>query len=626
MAVTIGSNLAAQRVIRNLAASEDSVVRASERLSSGQRINRASDDAAGLAIASTLNSLGRIHSQAIRNINDGVSLLSIAEGAAQELKGILTRVTELAEQSANGTYGNTQRQGLDNEVNALQNEYNRIVTSTQFNGINIFDSNTNPLVLQVGTNSSGTLTLSLAAESASQRGDGTFSLAGTPAAGYDYQGPDNILAGDFNNDGKTDLLVTDSAYVTDLLLGNGNGTFGARTNVGSVSSSPYGTTVADFNGDGNLDFAVADSVANRIKVYRGNGNGTFQVPLSYDGGTEGALYGQGSYDFNGDGRLDLLTTSFADNNFGVLLGNGDGTFGTRISTTGGNSAGPVVADFNGDHVMDVLRVFADAVYMHSGNGNGTFGAGISTFFGGNLAGLTSADINSDGKADLIGLNTFSTTLFYSLGNGNGTFGAAINRSYTSASAPYILDLNGDQRLDILYQAVGSGQIQTILGNGNGTFLSTVSSVSGVAMTRNTIGDFNGDGLYDVVSLSGANDTFNVFTANSSGTQPIGITTISGLSVSSRTNALSTLMAAKSYLDDVNTVVGVYGANLSRLRAASAVVSTLGLNSKAAESRIRDADIAIESSNLIRSQIVQQTAAAVLAHANLEPQLVVTLLS
>lgn len=120
-----------------------------EKLSSGQRINRAADDAAGLAIADKLRADARLASVAIRNANDGVSLARIADDALSEIGNMLTRMGELAEQSSNGVYTNAQRSALASEFNALGSEIQRIAETTEFNSINLL-SNSSNVSLQVG--------------------------------------------------------------------------------------------------------------------------------------------------------------------------------------------------------------------------------------------------------------------------------------------------------------------------------------------------------------------------------------------------------------------------------------------------------------------------------------------
>jgi flagellin len=138
--IKIGKNILAENIVRNLTRNATDLSTVFERLSSGQRINKASDDPAGLAIASDLQVRTRIINQGLRNVNDGISFLAIAEGGLESLTEIITRQKELAGQAANGTYSLKQRQALDNEARALTDEYNRIVATTTFNGINVFSA------------------------------------------------------------------------------------------------------------------------------------------------------------------------------------------------------------------------------------------------------------------------------------------------------------------------------------------------------------------------------------------------------------------------------------------------------------------------------------------------------
>ena len=137
MPVTIGSNIAALRIGRLLDESSAALSRNYERLSSGARINRASDDAAGLSVSSALFSKARVLSRAQQNLGDATSLLQIADGALGELSTLVTRMAELAQQAANGTYSSTQRRSLDNEYAQLDREIRRIGASTTFNGLNL---------------------------------------------------------------------------------------------------------------------------------------------------------------------------------------------------------------------------------------------------------------------------------------------------------------------------------------------------------------------------------------------------------------------------------------------------------------------------------------------------------
>ena len=158
-AVSLNSNLAALRAERSLNASSAELSSNLERLSSGKRINQASDDAAGLAVSSTLNATARIHTQAARNVNDGISFLNVADGATSALKDILFRLRELSTQSSNGTLSNAQRQSIDKESQGLQAEYGRILDTTSFNGIRVFGSG--DVVVQAGVGADAALLVKL---------------------------------------------------------------------------------------------------------------------------------------------------------------------------------------------------------------------------------------------------------------------------------------------------------------------------------------------------------------------------------------------------------------------------------------------------------------------------------
>jgi flagellin len=149
MSVNIRTNISSLISQRNVAASTKRLQTAYERLSSGLRINDAKDDAAGLSIAETLKADSRIATVAIRNANDGVSIIGITDGAIGQITNILSRLAELAEQSANGVFSNTQRSALQLEFTALSSEVTRIAETTEFNGLKLLSGGM-VVALQVG--------------------------------------------------------------------------------------------------------------------------------------------------------------------------------------------------------------------------------------------------------------------------------------------------------------------------------------------------------------------------------------------------------------------------------------------------------------------------------------------
>ena len=161
MAIRIFNNPASTNAQRLLGENNNRLAQSVERISSGIRINKASDDAAGLAVSEGLRSDIRALRQAVRNAHDGVSLINIAEGALNEQSSMLIRLRELSSQAATGTVGSTERATIQLEFNALRSEIDRISSTTAFNGQNLVDgslassvSSANQILIQVGTDNS----------------------------------------------------------------------------------------------------------------------------------------------------------------------------------------------------------------------------------------------------------------------------------------------------------------------------------------------------------------------------------------------------------------------------------------------------------------------------------------
>ena len=185
MALTINTNVASLNAQRNLGKSQGALGKSMQRLSSGLRINSAKDDAAGLAISDRMTSQIRGMNQAARNANDGISLAQTAEGALGEVTNILQRMRELAVQSANDTNSDADRTSLQSEVTQLQDELDRIATSTSFNGKNLLDGTLGDSTFQVGANAGQTISFSLESAKSSDLGTAGDVVAGasTTAAG-----------------------------------------------------------------------------------------------------------------------------------------------------------------------------------------------------------------------------------------------------------------------------------------------------------------------------------------------------------------------------------------------------------------------------------------------------------
>ncbi|HDP70608.1 MAG TPA: flagellin FliC [Actinobacteria bacterium] len=177
MGLRINQNIEAINAHRYLTVTASSLAKSMERLSSGLRINRAADDAAGLAISEKLRSQIRGIQQASRNAQDGISLIQTAEGALNETHSILQRMRELAVQAANGTLTDTDRATLQNEVSALIDEVDRISNATEFNTLKLLDGTSATVTLQVGANTGQTIAVALSAADASTLAIGTVDVS-----------------------------------------------------------------------------------------------------------------------------------------------------------------------------------------------------------------------------------------------------------------------------------------------------------------------------------------------------------------------------------------------------------------------------------------------------------------
>ncbi len=641
MAVSIRSNVAALQVQRQLSNTASGVARAFERLSSGMRINRASDDAAGLAVSSVLNAQGREYGQGVRNLNDGLSYYSIADSALGELSNVVIRLKELAQQSANGTYSYAQRSALNVENDKLMSEFNRTVATARFNGVDVLNPLATSFVIHAGVRGSEYLNLSSSTELRRAVGNGSYKMAGS-FTGSQIRGQD--LTADIDGDGNLDIVST-GQYDGDLSVrfGRGDGSFKNVTSLFTITSSETINQIktGDFNGDGKVDIAAVTDQSVLVAYNRSAaGVLSFNVTQVSDQTAKSVAVG----DYNGDGRSDLAKVDGGGLTLSVYLTQSNGSFlktlesDSVLSTNNADTTDMLVSgDFNGDGKADLACALSSgAVDILSGNGLGGFSWASTASGESSIYRLAVGDINHDGLDDLIGTKGGSSPnvlFFKALGGGNFANGVETGNFLADNipnSRTYLRDMNGDGNLDILV-AYGSGtnKFGLALGNGDGTFrdVQAFGNSSLNAINSLLLGDFDKDGVMDVIGNPHEEDTggfgsteLDLFLGSATYTNDI-----EKFDLCTQAHARSAITYLDSLLTRLQNERGSIGAQQSRISAALSVVSAAKLNVTAAASRITDADIAQESSDLVRKQILMQTGASLLAQANQQPQLALSLL-
>jgi hypothetical protein len=386
-----------------------------------------------------------------------------------------------------------------------------------------------------------------------------------PATLYDAGGTSGAygigavaVVADVNGDGKPDIVVTNPGPNTvGVLLGNGDGTFQPAVTYGSGGPVSSSLAVADLTGDGKQDIVVPNwwggggwgNYDGAVDVLMGNGDGTFQPPVSYDAGGWLSI-AVAVADVNGDGKPDIAVANFQGSSVTVLLNNGDGTFRPAVSyPTGVGATAVAIGDVNGDGKPDLVvavhvngNCSGSAVEVLLGNGDGTFQPAVGYDTGGACPGsVTVADVNGDGKLDIVvgnggGKANGDGVVGVLLGNGDGTFqpAQAYDSGGSGAGSVAVADVNGDGNPDIVL-ITGSPEtsnISILLGNGDGTFQSALTYGSGATPVSSiVVADVNHDGNPDLVvgnTTGGNNGDGSVGVLLHTGTTPTTTTLASSM--------------------------------------------------------------------------------------------------
>ncbi|MBV9497010.1 MAG: IPT/TIG domain-containing protein, partial [Acidobacteria bacterium] len=347
--------------------------------------------------------------------------------------------------------------------------------------------------------------------------------------------PTRIAAADFNGDGKKDIVVANlNGSTVSVLFGNGDGTFGTRTNL-TAGSGPDGVTVGDFDKDGDIDIAASVASGNYVSVFLNKGNGTFATRVRYflPSGTEsaGAIT---AADVNNDNKLDLVV-SYADfavvDGVAVMLGNGDGTFAAATELPSGG-AGPrdvATGDFNGDGKLDIVSANdgtgTDSLSVYLGNGDGTFGAATNYTGVVDPFRVTAADVDGDGKVDIISAQhgPDDGDIAVLKGNGSGAFAAPVHYASGNLYDLTLADFDSDGKLDAASPSVDYNQTFVHPGLAGGAFGTAATYLSGPAATifypyGIAAVDLNGDGSLDLAVANYNNNDVSVLINNCT-TQP-----------------------------------------------------------------------------------------------------------
>jgi hypothetical protein len=328
--------------------------------------------------------------------------------------------------------------------------------------------------------------------------------------------PTFVATADVNGDGKVDLICANQFGNTiSVLTNNGNGGF-VTAGTYSVGSGPNSVATADVNGDGKVDLIVANMNDNTLTVLTNNGSGGFVTVTNYAVGNHPLSVTES--DVNGNGKPDLISANYNDNTLTVLTNNGKGGFVFAATyPVGGNPYYVTASDVNGDGKPDLICANSggNSVSVLTNSGSGRFVLAGTYAVGNGPQYVTTADVNGDGKPDLITANASDNTLTVLTNNGSGGF--VISGTYKVSNGPNgptcvtAADINGDGKVDLISANTDDSTLTVLTNNGNGGFVQAGKFAVGSEPGYVTTADVNGDGKLDLICCDAWASSLTVLT-------------------------------------------------------------------------------------------------------------------
>ncbi|APR79051.1 Putative aggregation factor core protein MAFp3, isoform C [Minicystis rosea] len=321
----------------------------------------------------------------------------------------------------------------------------------------------------------------------------------------------DLAVGDFNGDGRADIVVVDDEGVT-LLTGSQSGALSVAARfTASFTRTCSGAVTGDWNQDGKTDLAVVSDYDARLTIFPGNGDGTFAAPVLHSSGDRCGKIAAG--DVDGDGKPDLLLSSAS---VGVALARADGSFRAApiLVFNDDKPAGVAAADLDGDGKVDVAVAGSStqSIAIFKGAGSHAFSTPVTIPAGANPLQIALAPMNGDAHLDLV-YGTANGKIGVLLGNGSGGFGAPTLFDNGGGEIE-IGDFNGDGRPDVATYTTTS--VRVLLNDGNGGLIPAISTPAGSSVYGIATGDLNGDGKHDIVASGYASKDATVLLGDGDG--------------------------------------------------------------------------------------------------------------